>query len=169
MKKNYLISPTAVVSVRIKVWHIVLIALALTALVVGGILLGVHLLSNDGIDRDAVEYPWAPPAGSENADDISIPGYETITFPANEKSVEILLPNPSQNPCNFRFRMLLKDTGETLYQSGIIPPGMAVKRITLTRALAPGDYELEIQIETTSLSDATPMNGATMQVKLKVR
>ena len=65
--------------------------------------------------------------------------------------------------------MILKSTGETLYESGTVPPGMAVKRITLSRALEVGDYDLELQIETTSLADGTPMNGATLQVKLKVR
>lgn len=169
MKKEPLIIPSTTVTLQIKVYHIILIVLALAALVGGGIILGMHLLPKSDIDRDAVEYPWIPPIDGNAVGEISVPGYDSITFPANERDVEIILPNPSGNPCNFRFRMVLADTGETLYQSGIIPPGMAVKKITLLRELEVGDYNLEIHIETTSLVDASPMNGATLQVKLKVR
>ena len=169
MKKKPFIIPNTEFTLKIKLHHIIIISVALIALICGGIILGMHLFPKSDIDRDAVEYPWSPPADGAHAGEISIPGYDTLTFPANKKSVDIILPNPSTNPCNFRYRIILKDTDEVLYQSGRIPPGMAVKQITLSRALAVGDYNLEIQIETTSLSDASPMNGAALQVKLKVR
>ncbi|MBQ8310953.1 MAG: hypothetical protein IJX80_08080 [Clostridia bacterium] len=158
-----------VVSLRLKRWHLVVAALLLVALVAGGVILGMQLVPRAGIDDDAVDYPWSPPEDDGDAGDISLPGYETITLPANETTVGIVLPNPSGNPCNFWFTLILEDTGEVLYRSGMIPPGMAVTEITLSRALAVGDYKLTIQIETASVSEGVPMNGATMQVALRVR
>ena len=53
-----------------------------------------------------------------------------------------------------------------LSHSGLIPPGMAVKQVKLSRALQKGDYTLEIRVETASLSDRTPMNGGVQEVSL---
>ena len=168
-KKVLIVKQDNAVSLQFQRWHLVVIALSLVALIAGGVLLGMYLVPQTEIDRDAVDYPWTPPDGSGNAGEIALPGYEKIRLPANTQKVGIVLPNPTGNPCHFRFTMILSETGEILYRSGLIPPGMAVTEITLTRALEVGNYKLTIQIEATDVNDGAPMNGANMQVDLEVK
>lgn len=155
----------------IKPIHLAIAAGVMALLVAGGIVLGIMIGgANNGIDRDALDFEWVAPEGSDvDADGIILPGYPDLILPANARRVGLLLPNPSENPCHFRFTITLVETGEVLYQSGLIPPGMAVKEITLSRALKAGNYKAEIRIDTTSVTDGTPMNGGTMVVLLQVR
>jgi len=44
-----------------------------------------------------------------------------------------------------------------------------VTKISLLRALDAGDYQMTIRIETASVSEGVPMNGATIEVDLEVR
>ena len=100
---------------------------------------------------------------------LSAPGYDKVTFPAGERHVQIVLPNPEVNPCYFRFSLILPDTNETLYRSGLVPPGTAITDVTISRPLEKGTYRLEIVIEAVSLEDRSAMNGITMEVVLTVR
>ncbi len=151
-------------------WHLALAVVAVCILVGVGVAVGSLLgQGQSDVDKNAEEHEWIPPSGSANADGITLPGYSSIVLPAGEKTVQMVLPNPSDNPCYFRFTMTLKDTGEVLYTSGLIPPGMAVKQIKLSRALQKGDYTLQIQVETFSLEERTPMNGGVQEVSLSVR
>ena len=59
----------------------------------------------------------APAAG------IKIPGYPSITLPANQETVNVALLNPEGNPCYFTFELVLKDTGESLYKSKLVMSG----------------------------------------------
>ncbi len=106
---------------------------------------------------------------NENPDGISIPMFTKVIFPANEKDVKIVLLNPEGNPCYFRYTLRIAGE-EELYRSGLIPPGMAVTDLSLSRALEQGEYAMEIIVETYSLDDElTPMNGATENAVLYVR
>ena len=105
----------------------------------------------------------APAAG------IKIPGYPSITLPKDQKTVNVALLNPEGNPCYFTFTLILKDTGETLYQSKLVPPGKAITEITMARALSAGQYEATIKISTTSLEDGSAMNGANVETVLIVK
>ncbi len=136
-----------------------------------GIGLGIWIGSDRGdIDRDAVNYEWTPPEGSVgNADGIVLPGYGSILLPADEETVALILPNPKGNPCHFRFTLRLTEQNEVLYRSGLIPPGMAVTEIALSRPLAAGDYPLEILIETYSLEGGEPLNGGSIRLVMEVR
>ena len=159
----------AVLSLRLSWWHLALIVFVAAAMVAGGIALGMQLAPRTGIDKDAIHYPWSPSGGSADAQSITIPGYDRVTLPANVQDVDLVLPNPTDNPCNFWYTLILEDTGEVLYRSGMIPPGMAVTEITLARALSVGNYSMTVLIETASVSDGVPMNGATISVDLEVR
>lgn len=100
---------------------------------------------------------------------IQIPGYPSITLPADTQEVPVALLNPEGNPCYFRFELVLKDTGESLYQSGLVAPGQAIYNITLSRPLSAGEYDAVIQITTSSLEDLSPMNGANVETLLIVQ
>lgn len=151
--------------------HLAIASIIIAALIGGGIFLGILLGKGDSdIDKNAQDFEWVIPDGTQpNDDGITLPGYANLLLPADTRDVGILLPNPSQNPCHFRFTFTIVETGEVIYQSGLIPPGMAVKKIQLNRPLAKGDYHMEIRIDTTSVSDGTPLNGGTMTVLVQVR
>ena len=105
----------------------------------------------------------APAAG------IKIPGYPSITLPKNQKTVNVALLNPEGNPCYFTFELVLKDTGERLYKSKLVPPGKAITEITMEKPLAEGEYDATIKITTTSLTDGSAMNGANVETVLIVK
>ena len=105
----------------------------------------------------------APAAG------IKIPGYPSITLPKNQKTVNVALLNPEGNPCYFTFEIVLKDTGESIYKSKLVPPGKAITEITMSRALPAGEYNATIKITTTSVADSSTMNGANVETVLIVK
>ena len=105
----------------------------------------------------------APAAG------IKIPGYPSITLPKGQKTVNVALVNPEGNPCYFTFEIVLKDTGESLYKSKLVPPGKAITQITMARALPVGEYDATIKITTTSVADGSAMNGANVETVLIVK
>ena len=100
---------------------------------------------------------------------IKIPGYPSISLPKDKETVNVALLNPEGNPCYFTFELVLKDSGESLYQSKLVPPGKAITEITMTRALAEGEYEAVIKITTTSIEDGSAMNGANVETVLIVK
>ena len=100
---------------------------------------------------------------------IKIPGYPSITLPKDQKTVNVALLNPEGNPCYFTFEIVLKDTGESIYKSKLVPPGKAITEITMSRALSAGAYNATIKITTTSLADGSAMNGANVETVLIVK
>lgn len=124
------------------------------------------------IDPNAGEWdgtiPEAP-KGDPNNESISLPGYPKIYIPAGQTDVDVAFSNPEGNPCYFTFQLVLKDSGEVLYESKQVPPGEAITRATLSRALQEGDYPATLKIVTASIVDMSPMNGADMETVLEVK
>lgn len=56
--------------------------------------------------------PDKTPEGSGEAVGIKIPGYPSISLPANKQDAEVALLNPEGNPCYFTFELVLTDTDE---------------------------------------------------------
>ena len=107
--------------------------------------------------------PDAPAVG------IKIPGYPSITLPKNQETVNVALLNPEGNPCYFTFELVLKDTGESLYKSKLVPPGQAITQITMAKALEAGEYNAVIKINTISIANGSAMNGANVETVLIVK
>ena len=129
---------------------------------------------NGNLDIDKNAGDWNGQTLPDKTEDapavgIKIPGYPSITLPKDQKTVNVALVNPEGNPCYFTFELVLKDTGETLYQSKLVPPGKAITEITMSRALAAGEYNATIRITTTSLEDGSAMNGANVETVLIVK
>lgn len=100
---------------------------------------------------------------------IQVPGYASITIPADTTEVTMSLFNPESNSVYFTFEIILDETGETIYQSKMVPPGKALTDITLTRALSAGTYDATIRITTNSIEDLSPKNGADVKTELIVK
>lgn len=165
--------------ITLKRSHLIGITFIVLVLVAGGIVLGLNWnrwfgdksqITQADVDPDAKDYDGSKPEdkGGES-EGIAIPGYPSIGLPAGTKDVQVALLNPEGNPCYFTFELVLKDTGESLYTSKMVPPGKAVTDIALARGLEAGDYSATIKITTSSLSDQSPMNGANVETVLIVR
>jgi hypothetical protein len=96
---------------------------------------------------------------------IAIPGYKSITIDADTADVKVNFQNPEGNPCYFVISLVLAD-GTELYKSKMIEPGMGLYEITLTQALAAGEYDATVKYETFGLESLSPMNGAEVKIKL---
>lgn len=165
---------------------LVILLIIVLLLVAGGITLGLNwnnwfgdkpadtpaISQNElDIDPNAGDYTGQQPEdkGGESKG-IKIPGYPSITLPADTKDVTVALLNPEGNRCYFKFELVLKDSGETLYTSKLVPPGKCINNITLSKPLSAGEYDAVIKISTTSLEDGTtPMNGANVDTVLVVK
>lgn len=166
-------------SITLKKSHLIAAVIAVAVLVTGGIILGLNWNNWFGskpqttqadIDPGAKDYDGSKPEDKGGAaKGIAIPGYPSIGLPAGTKDVQVALLNPEGNSCYFTFEIVLKDTGESLYTSKLVPPGKAVTDITLARELEAGDYDATIKITTSSLTDQTPMNGANVETVLIVK
>lgn len=159
--------------ILLKPLHLLIGSFFIVALVTCGVLFGMWLVGHDrdpDIEDNVKDYHDIYASAEDvAAGNYTAPGYSEVTLPAGKRDVQIILPNPKGNPCYFRYTLVLKDTGEVLYQSGLIEPGKAVTDIRLSRPLEVGDYILKLQIEAFSLEERAAMNGINMEVDLKVR
>ena len=76
------------------------------------------------------------------------------------------LMNPEGNPCYFKFELVLKDSGETIFESKYVKPGDCIYDVHLNKPLAKGEYPATIKISTISLDGETPLNGANVETVL---
>ena len=107
-------------------------------------------------------------ASTQSGAQIQIAGFSSWHIPAGEtKNLPITLKNPDGNPCYFSFSIILSD-GETIYQSDMVPPGEAIKQITINRALSAGEYAATIHIDTNALDDGRAMNKADLNLTITV-
>ena len=100
-----------------------------------------------------------------------IPGWGSITIPANQQTVSVDFYNPEKNEGLYylTFKLSLADTGEVLYESNAVPPGKHIQSITLSRALPAGNYAAVIHVQPYRMSDETPTNNADVKITLVVK
>lgn len=170
---------------QIKKGHLIIANIVIVLLIAGGVTLGLNRNNwfgekapessqTGGLDIDPGAKDWTGDELPDKTDEsgaqvgIKIPGYPTVSLPANKKDVKVALLNPEGNPCYFVFEIVL-ESGESIYKSKMVPPGKAVTDLTLSRGLAAGEYPAVIKITTASLTDQSPMNGADVKTVLVVK
>ena len=103
--------------------------------------------------------------------EISIPGRTVIELAAGVTETEIALHNTEDNTdyYDLSFTLLIKETGETVFSTGLIPPGYQCSRVTLTEALEKGEYDAILLVQP-YLKDEnhTPVNNAELSILLIV-
>ena len=158
----------------------VLLILCGTWIIWGGVPFFPAAAPNDGgsssqggglmIDPNAGEYvkPEQPPG-------VTIPGFGKMTIPANTKKVTgINLHNPTENEgwyyLTFKLCLLDKNgqVSETLYESQLLPPGLYIQDITLSRGLAKGTYEAVMHVQPYRIADNSPTNNADLRITIIV-
>ena len=160
--------------------HIVIGVIAAVVVIAAAVALGMHLNRPQPQDTFTPDLEqgtsaWSgdqlpdKSAASGEAVGIKIPGYPSISLPADKQTVQVALLNPEGNPCYFTFELVLSDTDEVLYTSKQVPPGQMIEQITLSRPLSAGQYNATLRITTASLQDGSPMNGANVETVLDVQ
>ena len=139
-----------------------LIIVVLLIVIPAGIFINKNLSKRD-LDSNAVK--WTQEKNSD-PESIKIPGYSTITIPANTKDVQITLGNPEGNQCYFKFELLVD--GESLYTSDFVQAGYAIENIELSKALEKGSYDAVIKITPYSLDKQSQYAGANMRATMEV-
>lgn len=103
----------------------------------------------------------------EEADSISIPGYDTLIFTADQKEQTVSMHNPEVNTCYFKMSLILDD-GTCIWTSDLLEPGKEFKKIKLDKTLKAGTYEnVKLKYECYSLKDQTQLNGAEIKLTIK--
>lgn len=121
------------------------------------------------IDPNAGALITPTPAPQEPG--VAIPGWGSMTIPAGVTEVQTSMQNPAANEGWYylTFELRLKDTNEVLFTTGLIPPGQYCNKVTLTRALEPGEYPAVIHVQPYRISDQSPTNNADMETVLIVK
>ena len=121
------------------------------------------------IDSGAGDY--VAPTQGVVAQGVAIPGWGSITIPANQQTVSVDFYNPEKNEGLYylTFKLSLADTGEVLYESNAVPPGKHIQSITLNRALPAGNYAAVVHVQPYRMSDETPTNNADVKITLVVK
>ena len=98
---------------------------------------------------------------------ISLPGISRIRIEEGKDTTKTLLWNPDGNPCYFQYTILLQDTGEVIYESGLIAPGNAITEVTFNRTFSRGTYPIIVSMSTFDLTDPEiPLNGGEVEATL---
>jgi len=117
-------------------------------------------------DADAKPYAGAAPEGV-TGDEFKILGFASVTIPADEKNISILLLNPEGNDCRLVFELILADMGEMLYKSGLVEPGWCIDEIEIARALPEGIYNATLKIIVYGAEGFLPVSAASVDFELK--
>ena len=153
---------------KIAVYAVVLAAVLALGFVIGGAFSHAPGTGKTRIAGDVTRYAEDQDYSAiEESASIAIPGYETLSFMAGQKTQEVTLYNPAENTCYFRMSLVLED-GMTLWTSDLLEPGMAFTRLDLKKSLKAGVYPATIHYDCYSLKDQTPLNGAEINVTLEV-
>ena len=107
---------------------------------------------------------------------VTIPGFGSMTIQANTKEIRgINLHNPTDNADWYylTFQLALLDengvVSEVLYESQLLPPGLYLQDITLSRGLAPGEYEAVMHVQPYRIADKSPTNSADLRMTIIVK
>ncbi len=100
---------------------------------------------------------------------IKISGFTDWYVPEGQtENLSIKLQNPEDNPCYFSFDIILTETGETIYQSDMVPPGKSLNSISIAKPLAAGTYPAVVYITTNEIETGREMNSAKLNINITV-
>lgn len=98
---------------------------------------------------------------------ISVPGFESMTIKAGQKSQSVWLYNPKNNNCYFLATIILSD-GTEVYKSALIAPGKAIYDAEFFQVIPEGTYENSILQYDFYTLDGVQVNGTKAYFTLEV-
>ena len=112
--------------------------------------------------------PEKTAAEEESTGGIAIPGWGSIHIQAGEKLVDVNLENPIDNEGKYylSFSVYLKDQDKPLAETGLIQPGESALKLSLNRALEPGEYEAVVLVQPYRIADGSATNNAEIETIL---
>ena len=127
------------------------------------LLLPIVWHSNSTIpDKDNNTASLNEPEQIEQIENIILPGFDYLDI---NKPGRILC-NMNEN-FYLQFNIILKDTEEIIYSSGLVEYNSYINNITLTKEIEEGEYEPLIFIQPYDLK-GNKTNSALLEIKLKV-
>ena len=127
------------------------------------LLLPIVWRSNSTIpDKDNNTASLNEPEQIEHIENIILPGFDYLDI---NKPGRILC-NMNEN-FYLQFNIILKDTEEIIYSSGLVEYNSYINNITLTKEIEEGEYEALIFIQPYDLK-GNKTNSALLEIKLKV-
>lgn len=131
-------------SLRPLVWLLLIVSLLLVAV-------GFFLMQDRGPDLEPGLEKFKAASGlpdgyGENS--FVIPVYNQIHMQAGGEEAPVALWNPEKNRVYFKFIILLDADGSTIFESKLVPPGMALRNIHFTRSFEKGSYPITIRVRT---------------------
>lgn len=151
---------------KMVLYPLFLLLLILTFIV--GVILYNQKQDVPGLDQTAVAYHID---GMSNSDPgkIMMPVISRMQLYKGETHIQNLFINPEGNECYFKFQIVLDDTNEIIYESGLIPPGKAIIDFDLNRTLDVGEHNVTVKILATDLQDENKsLNGGDMKTIIDV-
>ena len=163
---------------------LLIIVIALLIVIIA--LLAVILLRGNGgkapensagvyIDQNAGKYTNRDDASADTVKGVVIPGWSYINLPAGQKTADTVdFYNPEGNADSFylTFQLLIPDDKggyESVYQSGLVEPGLHIQQIELTRELEAGTYDAILHIQPYTMDESrTATNNADLKTTLRV-
>jgi len=94
---------------------------------------------------------------------IRFPSIDNVTVPSNTTNGNMFLPNPADNQCYLTFEIVLKDTSESIYSSGLVKPGMCITEIVLSKGLPKGKHDAIMKICAYAMGDFAAMSRAIVE------
>lgn len=126
------------------------------------------------IDENAGEYV-EPTKAQQVSQGVSIPGWGSITIPADSAEIAVDFFNPEENKDLYylTFELRLPDDSEqgyeVLYTSGLVEPGLHIQKINLERTLESGNYNAVIHVQPYRMDEnKTATNNADLKTELIV-
>ena len=113
-------------------------------------------------DKDNNTTSLNEPEQIEHIENIILPGFDYLDI---NKPGRILC-NMNEN-FYLQFNIILKDTEEIIYSSGLVEYNSYINNITLTKEIEEGEYEALIFIQPYDLK-GNKTNSALLEIKLKV-
>ena len=148
---------------------IILSAVVLIALVLSYFLLHSYLSAEQGLKVEKNTVAWTQDMkSSDENQQIQIPYYGNIYMSSGNRTIDMYLVNPKENKCYFQYTFTL-NSGEKIYQSGLIKPGRALEKPELKKVMKPGKYDLNIHINTYTCDTKKKLNNAVVPAELFVK
>lgn len=124
------------------------------------------------IDPDAQEGEgeWSVPDKIDTSGkNIKINGITDLKLKAGVREQNFVFSNPKENPCYFKYEIVLTGTDEVIYTSQLVPPGYAISKFSLNRALEAGSYRAVIHVKTYTFDkQQRPLNNFDMKTNVTV-
>lgn len=93
-----------------------------------------------GLDGETLDKLWEEMQEKAEKGAIVVNFSESMIFPDGKSEGKVKIANPVENNYPMQFLVTLEDTGEKVYESGLVSVGSYITSIKLTKELEAGTY-----------------------------